>query len=421
MVDAKGPQGVWYVFPYAGGPGIGRFTRPYDLAREWLGEGVSTTVFAAQHHHVLYDPAAALPAEFIRDEVRYRFAATRPYSGNGLARVRHMLGFTWALPALMRDEAARFGKPSAIIVSSPHPFPIWPAAAFAGRIGARLVFEVRDIWPLSLKETLGTPVWHPFYAALTLTERHAYRRADAVVSLLPAARDHMTARGLAPEKFNLIPNGAPDMGDGGTPVDAATAQWIGRCHGEGRRIVAYAGSFGAPNAMISFLEIADRLAAFPDRAGKLAFLFVGDGVERQPLQQGLGSRNTKTPPFLFTGQVTREAAAELLKLCDAGMILSRDTPLFRHGVAMNKLSEYMRLGKPIVAAYDASGDPITASGCGWRVPPQAPQPFVEVLGALADLPAEELAAMGARGRTHFLANYAYEAIAQKYLAVLGLA
>ena len=49
---------VWYVFPYAGGPGLGRFTRPYDLAREWLRDGIATTIFASQHHHVLYDPAA---------------------------------------------------------------------------------------------------------------------------------------------------------------------------------------------------------------------------------------------------------------------------------------------------------------------------------------------------------------------------
>jgi glycosyltransferase involved in cell wall biosynthesis len=334
-----------------------------------------------------------------------------------------MLGFAWRLAPVMKNEAARFGPPSAIIVSSPHPFPIWPAAAFAGRTGARLVFEVRDIWPLSLKETLGTRTWHPFYLLLAVIERYAYRRADAVVSLLSAAREHMTAHGLAPEKFNVIPNGAPDTPESAGPIDPAVEQWLERCRAEGRRVVGYAGSFGTPYAMISFLDICDRMAAVPDVQGKLAFLFVGDGVERQPLQEGLEARHAegRAPKFFFAGQVTREAAARLMTGCDAGMILSKDTPLFRHGIAMNKLVEYMRLGKPILAAYEAGGDPIAEARCGWRVTPESPDSFVDVLTAFAGAPAAELAAMGARGREYFIDSYGYRRIARRYLEVLRLA
>jgi glycosyltransferase involved in cell wall biosynthesis len=333
-----------------------------------------------------------------------------------------MLGFAARLPAAMRDEAARHGRPDAIIVSSPHPFPIWPAASFARRTGARLVFEVRDIWPLSLKETLGTPVWHPFYLLLAVVEHFAYRRADAVVSLLSAARAHMTARGLAPEKFNVIPNGAPDTPLTDSGIDPELAEWTERCHAEGRRIVGYAGSFGTPYAMISFLEICERMARTPGLIDKLAFLFVGDGVDRAPLEAGLAQLLAagRAPPFRFAGQVTREAAAGLMRRCDAGMILSKDMPLFKHGIAMNKLSEYMRLGKPILAAYEAGGDPIAETGCGWRVAPEAPDQFAGILRAFADAPAEELAAMGERGRRHFVSNYGYAEIARKYLAVLEL-
>ena len=415
---------VWYVFPYAGGPGLGRFTRPYDLAREWLRDGIVTTVFASQHHHVLYDPAAPLPEEFVKDEVRYRFVAGRPYRGNGLARVRHMLGFTRRLPSAMEDEAARFGPPDAIIVSSPHPFPIRPAARLERKWGAKLVFEVRDIWPLSLRDTLGTPTYHPFYVLLAAIERYAYRRADAVVSLLAAARDHMTARGLAVDKFYVIPNGAPDTASVEGAVDPTVADWIDRCHAEGRRIIGYAGSFGTPYAMISFLEINDRLMT-GDRtlADRLAFLFVGDGIEREPLERGLATRmeGGGAVPFLFAGQVTREAAAALIQRFDAGMILSKRMPLFRHGIAMNKLSEYMRLGKPILAAYDAGGDPIAASGCGWSVPPEEPVRFVDILGDFANLSPTELAAKGELGRRYFAENYESSRIARKYRELLGFA
>jgi glycosyltransferase involved in cell wall biosynthesis len=220
----------------------------------------------------------------------------------------------------------------------------------------------------------------------------------------------------------VIPNGAPDTPEGGATISEATMAWLENCRGEGRRIVGYAGSFGTPYAMISFIEIASRLRKVPDIAEKLAFLFVGDGVEREPLQERLArlSMERGPPPFLFTGKVTREEAAELMKRCDAGLILSKDMPLFKHGIAMNKLVEYMRLRKPILAAYDAGGDPIAESGCGWRVPPEDAGRFVEILRAFAEMPQADLAEMGARGRAYFDEHYDYASIARKYLKVLGL-
>lgn len=427
QLRAEGPAAarqrrVWYVFPYAGGPGIGRFTRPYDLGREWLRYGVSTTVFAAQHHHVLYDPQSELPAEMVKDGIRYRFIEGRPYSGNGLSRVRHMLGFARRLPAAMREEAGLNGMPDAVIVSSPHPFPVWPAASFVRSTHARLAFEVRDIWPLALKETLGTPRWHPFYLLLALTERFAYRRADRVISLWSGAREHMAARGLAPEKFAVIRNSAPEVAASAAAADPAVLDWIDRQSSQGRRIVGYAGAFGPPNAMLSFLDIARRLAEDRSLAGKLAFLFVGDGVEREPLERGLRDLQTKAGElqFRFAGSVTRAVAAALLQRCDAGMILDKKSSLSKYGIAKLKLSEYLRLGKPILAAYEAVDDPMTEAACGWKIPPESADRFVEALRAFVMLPAAELEAMGARGRAHFEANYEYSAIARNYLGVLGL-
>ena len=42
--------------------------------------------------------------------------------------------------------------PDVIIVSSTSPLPIWKAYFWAKRFNAKLIFEVRDIWPLSIME-----------------------------------------------------------------------------------------------------------------------------------------------------------------------------------------------------------------------------------------------------------------------------
>ena len=45
--------------------------------------------------------------------------------------------------------------PDVIIVSSASPLPIWKAYFWAKRFNAKLIFEVRDIWPMSIMELGG--------------------------------------------------------------------------------------------------------------------------------------------------------------------------------------------------------------------------------------------------------------------------
>ena len=72
---------------------------------------------------------------------------------------------------------------------------------------AKLIFEVRDIWPLSLIEIGGFKNSHPFIWLLQKTEDFAYKVSDYVVSVLPYAFEHMKNHGLNIERFRYIPNG----------------------------------------------------------------------------------------------------------------------------------------------------------------------------------------------------------------------
>src|SRR5215510_7416333 len=84
--------GIWYVQHYAGGPGIGRYSRGYELARRWIAAGIPATVFGAAVHHSLDRPQAPGPTTV--KGVRYEFVATPPYEGNGLGRAWNMAAFT---------------------------------------------------------------------------------------------------------------------------------------------------------------------------------------------------------------------------------------------------------------------------------------------------------------------------------------
>ena len=107
----------------------------------------------------------------------YRWLATPRYAGNGLGRLRNIWTF---LRAVWRDapRLAREFRPDAVIASSTYPMDIWVARRIARRAGARLVYEVHDLWPVSPIELSGMSRRHPF----------ALRRCTLFVAILEKPR-----------------------------------------------------------------------------------------------------------------------------------------------------------------------------------------------------------------------------------------
>src|SRR5690606_23866806 len=135
-------------------------------------------------------------------------------------------------------------KPDIIICSSPSLIS-WLGAEWQGwRNHARTIFEVRDIWPLTLRELGGFHRLHPFILFLQWVERRAYRKADVVVSNLPHADDHMVSCGMNRNKFLWLPNGV-DVGEfssGRTVPDA-----VQTAVPADKFVVGYAGTLGEAN------------------------------------------------------------------------------------------------------------------------------------------------------------------------------
>ena len=64
-------------------------------------------------------------------------------------------------------------KPGVIIVSPMAPFSIIPAWVSSKIYGANLLYDVKDIWPLSLIELGGFKIKHPFIRVMSWFEKFA--------------------------------------------------------------------------------------------------------------------------------------------------------------------------------------------------------------------------------------------------------
>jgi glycosyltransferase involved in cell wall biosynthesis len=104
-----------------------------------------------------------------------------------------------------------------------------------------------------------------------------------------------------------------------------------------------------------------------------------------------------------------------LAAVDIAYIGWQRVPIYRFGIAPNKLMDYMMAGCAVLHSVEAGNDPVADSGCGLTVAPEDPVAVADGLRRLAALTADERRAMGERGRAHVLAHHTYPVLAQRFL------
>jgi len=397
---------------YAGSPRHGMEYRPYYLAREWVKLGHRVQIVAASFSHVRSVQPAKAGMETI-DDIAYRWLPTPAYGGNGVGRARNIWVF---LKRLWSDapQLAQGFRPDVVIASSTYPLDIWAARRIARLARARLVFEVHDLWPASPIELSGMSPWHPFIMLCQKAEDDAYRDADRVVSMLPKVAEHMGAHGLDLRKLHIVPNGiAPeDWRVAPPPLAPALAEHIAQMKVAGRQVVVYAGSHGAPNALDVLLETARAMRDEP-----FAFVLVGDGHEKARLLARVDTEAI-TNLTLFD-PIPKAQIPALLAEADLAYIGWKRQPLYRFGIAPNKLMDYMMAGLPVLHSVDAGNDPVSEAGCGLTVPPESAVAVAEGLRQFAAVPVEERRAMGERGRAFVCAHHSYPVLARKFVEAIS--
>lgn len=401
---------------YAGSIRHGMEYRPYYLAREWVRMGHRVHILAASQSHVrTHSPQlkGGDRVDEVIDGIHYTWFATPSYQGNGVARVQNILAFVYRLFRESRN-IVRLTAPDVVIASSTYPLDIFPAHRIAHLAKARLLFELHDLWPLTPIELGGYSRWHPFVLLLQAAENHACRHADAIVSMLPKVAEHLQAHGMAPYKLHIVPNGAdPAEWTFDSPaLPAPLATLLARMRKTDKFIVAYAGSHGVANALGYLLDAALLLRDHP-----IVFLLVGAGSEKIALKQralALGLSNMH-----FFDPVAKAQVPALLRAIDLTFIGWQRQPLYRFGIAPNKLIDYMMAGRPILHAVEAGNDLVAEAGCGLTVAPENPRAIADGVLELMRLSPATRDAMGQRGRQFALAELSYPVLGRRFMHILS--
>ncbi|MBT9455975.1 MAG: glycosyltransferase family 4 protein [Burkholderiaceae bacterium] len=395
---------------YAGSPELGMEYRPYYLAREWVRAGHQVLILGASQSHVRSQQPQ--PGSQVLDGIHYCWYETPPYEGNGLGRVKNI----WAFCRQVWKDAdilAQSFQPDAVIASSTYPMDIWVARRIARAAKARLVYEVHDLWPLSPIELSGMSARHPFALLCQKAENDAYRDADVVVSMLPKVQDHMQSHGLDLRKLVIVPNGiALDEWQGeGEPLALPLADHLAAQRAAGRLVLGYAGSHGLPNALDVLLDAAKLLKDEP-----VAIVMVGGGHEKARLEARV--REEGLANVAMFEPIPKAQIPALLAAFDVAYIGWQRVPIYRFGIAPNKLMDYMMAGCAVLHSVEAGNDPVAEAGCGLTVAPQDAWAVADGVRQLAKLTPLQRREMGQRGRDFVLARHTYPVLAQRFIEAL---
>ncbi|WP_396267905.1 glycosyltransferase family 4 protein [Ideonella sp.] len=399
---------ILYLNHYAGSPRHGMEYRPYYLAREWVRAGHRVRTLAADFSHVRSRQPQQLGVELI-DGIEYEWFASPPYQGNGLGRVKNIWAFQQALWAASERIVAEVA-PQVVIASSTYPMDIWVARRLTRMAKAKLVFEVHDLWPLSPIELSGMSPHHPFALLCGWAEKTAYRDADVVVSMLPKVHDYMASRGLDLRKLHIVPNGISpdDWAAAPEALSPAVAAVLAQARAAGDAVVGYAGSMGLPNALDTLLDVAAQLRDAP-----IQFVWVGDGHERERLVARIQAEALSK--VHWCGPIPKGQIPSFLAALDVAYIGWQRVPIYRFGIAPNKLMDYMMAGVPVLHAVEAGNDPVAEAGAGLTTAPDDVPAIASAMQQLLACSPAERQAMGQRGRAFVQAHHTYPVLAQRFV------
>ena len=353
-------------------------SRTFEHCREWVKAGHRVTVITC---------APNFPKGKVFDGYRNRLWQRERMEGIEVIRVwsyitanegfaRRILDYlSFMLSAILVGPWVR--RVDVIVGTSPQFFTACAAYVVSRLKGVPYVFELRDLWPESIK-AVGAMKDSRAIRMLERLEMFLYRKSAAVVSVTESFRRVLIRRGIDSTKIHVVTNGVDVSQFKPRPKDAELTRKLGL---EGKFVAGYIGTHGMAHALETILEAAERLRGQP-----FAFIFLGDGARKQALREMAQQRGLDN--VVFVDSVPKADVARYWSLLDVSIIHLRKTELFTT-VIPSKLFECMGMGIPVLhGVAGESAEIVTEEGAGIPFEPENVGQLVDALQRFRANPAE---------------------------------
>ena len=396
-------RNIWYISKYASPLKYGFGSRHFYLASEFNRLGYNTVVISSDSNHLAEIPALkSTYSHEIIDGVDTWWIKTIKYKGSAsIKRILSWIDFEMKLWFMPKKKIAR---PDIVIISSLSLLTILNGYWLRKQFGCKLIFEIRDIWPLTIIEEGGFNQWNPFVMLLAWVEKFGYKKSDIIVGTMPNLAEHVKEVTGKKKNCHCIPFGYnPDLYKSQEPLPEGYEE---RYIPKNKFIIGYAGSIGITNALDTFIKCASEMKD----DFQIHFLLLGDG----DLLNEYKTRVLGLPNITFAPKVNKAQVQTVLSHCHVLYFSTQDSKVWQYGLSLNKIIDYMMAGKPIIASYNGYPSMINEAQCGVFIPAESIPALKQAIYEYKEMPIDQLELIGKRGKEWLLKNRAYDKIAQEY-------
>jgi glycosyltransferase involved in cell wall biosynthesis len=274
--------------------------------------------------------------------------------------------------------------------------------------GTRFLFDQHDLCPELLRAKLGARAeGSRMLRALHWLELATYREASVVIAPNESYAEIARGRGgRRAERVFVVRSAPPRDGLRAPAADAPTSARtsVDRWRRGRREVVGYIGVMGRQDGVELLLRAAAHLVRARGRS-ELGLVLIGDGDELRALQK-LAQELTIADRCEFTGRLDDLGTiAAALSACDVCACPDPQNE-FNDVSSMNKIVEYMALGKPVVG-FALRESARTLRDGGVLVADGKPESLGDAIVALLEDPARR-AEMGRLNRERFERELCWE-------------
>jgi len=378
-------------------------TRPIDIAKRLVSLDYEVTIFASNFSNYTLRNVRPLGLRLWRTEcvdgVFLVWIRTPAYKSNGLDRVMNIVSFTLlvTLAGIFRRN-----RPDVIVGVTTHPLAALAGWAIAKARRARFFFEVTVLWPETLIQFGRLQRDSAPARALRGVERFLYDRAERIIMLWRDTESYVRSTGADARKIVWIPHGVE--------LDryAAVRSYDGIIRGPFR--LMFFGGFNSANSIGTIMDAAAILLA--RKRTDIQIDLVGAGLEKRHWIEHVRRHRLTNVDFPAPTPKTDIAAA--LSKADGFVYGLRDIDLYKFGITLNKLFDYLAARRPIVFFGRTSYDPVALASAGYVVPPANPGALADAIERLANESPASRVAMGQRGFDFLLQHHLIPQLADKY-------
>jgi glycosyltransferase involved in cell wall biosynthesis len=255
----------------------------------------------------------------------------------------------------------KLGKFDFILCESPPLFLGKTAYALKKLKGARLLFNVSDLWPESA-ERLGLVTNSFFLKSATKLEEFLYRQADLISGQTQGIVKNISSR-FPDKKVYWLPNGV-DLNY--YKADAVQSNWREQNNfSKDDFILLYAGIIGHAQGLEVIIHAATQLKAVTN----IKFVLIGSGPEKERLQTLKKEMNAHN--VFFFDAVGKTEMPAIIAASDVSVVPLKRLDLFK-GAIPSKIFENLAMKKAILLGVEGEAKDlfITAGNAGLAFIPE---------------------------------------------------